>query len=133
MMGEKINCITAHTVPKSPSICAVFTGSPFKKSSMSLGSTGIIIPSASMSRTTVTKTKTREAFFATDDIPYLPNISPSSHERILNAARPLHRTALKICSSEIFSAIFVSRISQSRKTLLAGPDLLLAAVAAPRH
>src|SRR5581483_2901546 len=59
--GEKRNCIAAHTVPKSPKVRAARAVSPPSIVSTSFGRTGTIIPSASMSRTTVMKMKTSAA------------------------------------------------------------------------
>jgi hypothetical protein len=49
--------MAAQTVAKRPKISAALPASPPRKFSISLGRTGIIIPSASMSRTTVIKIK----------------------------------------------------------------------------
>ena len=59
--GEQKNCINAQTVPKSPYISAERTVSPPKKLLIRFGKTGMTIPIASMSRTTVTKTKVKAA------------------------------------------------------------------------
>ena len=53
--GEKPNCITAHTVPKMPNISAPLAVLPPMKLVISCGSTGAIIPIASMSSAMVTK------------------------------------------------------------------------------
>ena len=59
--GEKKNCIAANTVPKMPFQSAAMFMLPPRKSRISLGSTGAINPSASMSSMTVTKIKTTAA------------------------------------------------------------------------
>ncbi len=66
--GEKINCISAQTVPNSPKISAARAVSPPRKPSTSFGSTGMMIPNARTSTTTVMKMKTSAAAraFATD-------------------------------------------------------------------
>src|SRR5512137_1197430 len=55
------NCISAHTVPNTPYTLAAPAVSPPRKSSIRCGSTGMIIPSANMSRTMVTKMKASAA------------------------------------------------------------------------
>jgi hypothetical protein len=60
-MGEKKNCMAAKTVPKRPSILAALEVSPCRKLSMRRGSTGTIIPSASISSVTVRKIKVAAA------------------------------------------------------------------------
>lgn len=50
-----MNCISAQTAPKSPNISAACAVSPPRKFSTSFGNTGIMMPSASTSSTTVTK------------------------------------------------------------------------------
>ncbi len=50
--GEKKNCMAANTIPKMPIISAV-RAVELPKPPMRLGSTGAIMPSASMSRPTV--------------------------------------------------------------------------------
>src|SRR5262249_50873143 len=66
--GENINCISAQTVPNSPKISAASAVSPPRKPSTSFGSTGMMIPNARTSTTTVMKMKTSAAprAFATD-------------------------------------------------------------------
>src|ERR1700735_2902945 len=59
--GEKRNCIAAHTVANSPTYSAARAVLPCMKSSISFGSTGTIMPSASISRTTVMKMNARAA------------------------------------------------------------------------
>jgi hypothetical protein len=60
-IGEKKNCISAQTVPKMPKISAARAVSPPRKRSTSFGSTGMIMPSASMSSAMVTKMKASAA------------------------------------------------------------------------
>src|SRR5580692_8462049 len=57
--GENTNCINAQAVPNTPKICAARAVSPPRKSTTSRGRTGMIMPSASMSSSTVMKTKTK--------------------------------------------------------------------------
>src|SRR5580704_12155404 len=59
--GENTNCISAHTVPKMSSMSAARTVSLPRKFSTKRGSTGMITPIASMSSSTVTKTKANAA------------------------------------------------------------------------
>src|SRR4030095_14737703 len=53
--GEKKNCISANTVPKTPFQVAAELMLPPRKSRINFGNTGAINPSASMSSMTVTK------------------------------------------------------------------------------
>ena len=55
--GEKVNCIRAHEVPKMPKISAARGVSPPSMVSISLGSTGMTMPSAMTSRSTMAKMK----------------------------------------------------------------------------
>ena len=59
--GEKMNCMSAQAVPKTPYICAARAALPPTKSCTSKGSTGMIMPKASMSMSTVTKMKATAA------------------------------------------------------------------------
>src|SRR5439155_2554999 len=61
-MGEKTNCINAHAVPKTPKISAPRALSPERSPTTSLGQTGMMMPSASMSSRTVMKMKTSAAW-----------------------------------------------------------------------
>src|SRR5690242_5696965 len=54
-MGAQTNCIAAHTKPNIPVIRAASAIAPPSNAMMSLGSTGAMMPSASMSSATVTK------------------------------------------------------------------------------
>src|SRR5260221_6338719 len=62
MTGEKKNCMKAHIVASTPNHSAACAVSPFRKRSMSFGSTGSTTPSASTSSTTVTKMKVSAAW-----------------------------------------------------------------------
>ena len=66
--GEKKNCISAKTVPKTPFQFAAEFILPPRKSRINFGNTGAINPSASMSSMTVTKMKAMAAgrFFMQD-------------------------------------------------------------------
>src|SRR5262245_14375554 len=59
--GEKTNCISAQVVPNNPNTLAALAVSPPRKLSTSFGSTGITMPRASTSMTTVTKMKATAA------------------------------------------------------------------------
>ncbi len=61
MMGEKTNCIAAHSVANAPTNQAARATSPCWNSMMSLGSTGTMMPTAIMSRATVTNMKMNAA------------------------------------------------------------------------
>ena len=61
MTGENTNCMHAQTVVKRPIISAAFAVSPWRKPITSRGSTGTMMPRASMSRSTVMKMKLRAA------------------------------------------------------------------------
>src|ERR1700733_12450693 len=56
-----MNCIAAHEKPKIPAAPAASAMLPCSNSTISLGNTGIITPSASMSRATVMKMNTNAA------------------------------------------------------------------------
>ena len=60
-MGEKMNCMSAQAVPNRPYICAARAALPPTKFCTSMGSTGMIMPKASMSMSTVTKMKVTAA------------------------------------------------------------------------
>src|SRR5277367_4603834 len=60
-MGEKMSCISAQAVPKAPYISAPRAALPPAKFCTSIGKTGIIMPKASMSMSTVTKMKANAA------------------------------------------------------------------------
>src|SRR5205823_3541479 len=62
--GEKKNCISAKTVPKTPSQVAALVAFPPRKVRMSFGKTGAINPRANMSSMTVMKIKTTAALRA---------------------------------------------------------------------
>src|SRR5580658_1172669 len=55
-IGEKKNCISAQVVTNSPMYSDERAMLPFKNSEMSFGKIGTMIPNASMSNSTVTKT-----------------------------------------------------------------------------
>jgi hypothetical protein len=59
--GEATNCISAQAVPNRPMKSAPRTVSPPTKSTTSFGSTGMMIPIASMSSSTVMKMKMKAA------------------------------------------------------------------------
>ena len=56
-----MNCISAHAVPKTPKISAARAVSPPSMVSISLGSTGMTIPSAITSSRTMAKMKASAA------------------------------------------------------------------------
>src|ERR1035437_2729170 len=64
MIGEQKNCISAHTVANTPNISAARAVSPCRKSCTRRGSTGMMIPIASTSSTTVMKMKVMAAWRA---------------------------------------------------------------------
>ena len=59
--GDAKNWIAAHTVPNTAIVVAARAVSPPRKASTSFGSTGMIIPSASMSSSTVIRMNTTAA------------------------------------------------------------------------
>lgn len=59
--GEKKNCIAANTPPNTPRNPAPDAVSPPRNSTISRGSTGMMIPSASMSMATVMKMNAKAA------------------------------------------------------------------------
>ena len=61
MMGEKMNCIAAHSAPNNPTYQAALATSPCWNWMISFGSTGTMIPTAIMSRATVMNTKMNAA------------------------------------------------------------------------
>src|SRR5947209_9965322 len=60
-IGEKKNCMSAQVVTNKPMYFEARAMSPCRKSEMSRGSTGAMMPKASMSSRTVTKMKPRAA------------------------------------------------------------------------
>ena len=59
--GENTNCISAQAVPKKPKISAARGVSPPSMLSISLGSTGMTMPSAMTSSSTMAKMKASAA------------------------------------------------------------------------
>jgi hypothetical protein len=60
--GMKKNCMSAKTVAKMPSHSAARPARPPRKLRINVGSTGIMMPSAIISRATVMRMKARAAF-----------------------------------------------------------------------
>ncbi len=61
-IGEKKNCMSPQAVPKIPKISAALDVSPPTMLSTSFGSTGMMMPIAITSSTTITKMKASAAF-----------------------------------------------------------------------
>src|ERR1051326_3690033 len=108
--GENRNCISAQTVANSPTNSEARAVSPARKLSISFGKTGITMPSASMSSSTVTKTNAKAALRGEVDNSAVMHRSPNNvNADPLHPEEPSHRS--RVYSR---SALFNAQIGQGR-------------------